>query len=137
MIFRQLRSVLIFCWNRLQFHKNLRPVFINEQEVISSDLLKMPLATLQFEPMSREKLIWVVGDQVFHFSFEHGISQSFTHSWNFSNHSIRIHGRSVTGLPVIAEAERRADHAELAVLTQRKLTLDRELRRLHARGTEE
>jgi len=32
---------------------------------------------------------------------------------------------------LIAEAERRADHAELAVLTQRKLTLDRELRRLH------
>ena len=32
---------------------------------------------------------------------------------------------------LIAEAERRADHAELAVLTQRKLTLDRELRALH------
>jgi DNA primase len=32
---------------------------------------------------------------------------------------------------LIAEAERRADHAELAVLTQRKLTLDRALRQLH------
>jgi len=31
----------------------------------------------------------------------------------------------------IAEAERRGDFAELAVLTQRKLELDRELRRLH------
>jgi hypothetical protein len=28
--------------------------------------------------MSREKLIWVFGDQVFHFSFEHNTSQSFT-----------------------------------------------------------
>jgi DNA primase len=32
----------------------------------------------------------------------------------------------------IAEAERRADHAELAVLTQKKLDLDRTLRRLHS-----
>jgi DNA primase len=31
----------------------------------------------------------------------------------------------------IAEAERRADHAELAVLTQQKLELDRALRKLH------
>jgi DNA primase len=38
---------------------------------------------------------------------------------------------------LIAEAERRADHAELAVLTQRKLALDRALRELHARGMEE
>jgi DNA primase len=34
---------------------------------------------------------------------------------------------------LIAEAERRADHAELAILTQRKLTLDRALRELHNR----
>jgi hypothetical protein len=73
----------------------------------------------------------MVGDQVFHFSFEHRTSRSFTHSWLFSDHCIRIHGKSVAGLRVFAEAERRADHAELAVLTQRKLTLDRELRRLH------
>jgi DNA primase len=33
----------------------------------------------------------------------------------------------------IAEAERRGDFAELAVLTQKKLELDRELRRLHNR----
>ncbi len=33
----------------------------------------------------------------------------------------------------IAEAERRGDFAELAVLTQKKLDLDRELRRLHGR----
>ncbi|HVZ82137.1 MAG TPA: DNA primase [Terracidiphilus sp.] len=32
----------------------------------------------------------------------------------------------------IAEAERRGDHAEVAVLSQRKLELDRELRRLHS-----
>ncbi|HEX3891653.1 MAG TPA: DNA primase [Terracidiphilus sp.] len=32
----------------------------------------------------------------------------------------------------IAEAERRADHAELTVLTQKKLDLDRTLRRLHS-----
>jgi DNA primase len=38
---------------------------------------------------------------------------------------------------LIAEAERRADHAELAVLTQRKLALDRALRELHARGIED
>jgi DNA primase len=31
----------------------------------------------------------------------------------------------------IAEAERRGDHADLAILTQRKLDLDRSLRRLH------
>ena len=31
----------------------------------------------------------------------------------------------------IAEAERRGDHAELAVLTQQKLDLDRALRQLH------
>jgi DNA primase len=34
---------------------------------------------------------------------------------------------------LIAEAERRSDHAELAILTQRKLTLDRALRDLHNR----
>jgi DNA primase len=33
----------------------------------------------------------------------------------------------------IAEAERRADHAEVAVLSQRKMELDRTLRGLHAR----
>ena len=38
---------------------------------------------------------------------------------------------------LIAEAERRADHAELAILTQRKLTLDRALRELHNRRSEE
>jgi DNA primase len=32
----------------------------------------------------------------------------------------------------IGEAERRGDHAELAILTQRKLDLDRALRRLHS-----
>jgi DNA primase len=32
---------------------------------------------------------------------------------------------------LIAEAERRTDHAELAILTQKKLTLDRALRELH------
>jgi DNA primase len=32
----------------------------------------------------------------------------------------------------IAEAERRGDHAEVAILTQRKLELDRALRRLHS-----
>jgi DNA primase len=32
----------------------------------------------------------------------------------------------------IAEAERRGDHAELAVLTQQKLDLDRALRNLHS-----
>ena len=37
---------------------------------------------------------------------------------------------------LIAEAERRADHAELALLTQKKLTLDRELRRLHNHHSE-
>ena len=31
----------------------------------------------------------------------------------------------------ISEAERRGDHAELAVLTQQKLDLDRALRQLH------
>jgi DNA primase len=34
----------------------------------------------------------------------------------------------------IAEAERRGDHAELAVLTQQKLDLDRALRRLHSQN---
>jgi len=34
----------------------------------------------------------------------------------------------------IAEAERRGDFAELAVLTQRKLDLDRALRKLHPPG---
>jgi DNA primase len=34
---------------------------------------------------------------------------------------------------LIAEAERQGDHAELVVLTQRKLTLDRALRELHNR----
>jgi DNA primase len=34
----------------------------------------------------------------------------------------------------IAEAERRGDFAELAVLTQKKLELDRALRRLHRPG---
>ena len=38
---------------------------------------------------------------------------------------------------LIAEAERQGDHAELVVLTQKKLTLDRELRRLHSRKSEE
>jgi DNA primase len=38
---------------------------------------------------------------------------------------------------LIAEAERRSDHTELAILTQRKLTLDRELRRLHSRNSEQ
>jgi DNA primase len=38
---------------------------------------------------------------------------------------------------LIAEAERRADHAELAILTQRKLVLDRALRELHNRRSEE
>ena len=32
---------------------------------------------------------------------------------------------------LIAEAERRGDHAELALLTQQKLDLDRSLRQLH------
>ncbi len=32
---------------------------------------------------------------------------------------------------LIAEAERRGDHAELAMLTQQKLDLDRALRQLH------
>ena len=32
---------------------------------------------------------------------------------------------------LIAEAERRGDHAELALLTQQKLDLDRALRQLH------
>jgi len=31
----------------------------------------------------------------------------------------------------IAEAERRGDHAELAVLTQQKMELDKALRQLH------
>ncbi len=38
---------------------------------------------------------------------------------------------------LIADAERRADHGELAVLTQKKLVLDRELRRLHNRNSED
>jgi DNA primase len=38
---------------------------------------------------------------------------------------------------LIAEAERRSDHTELAILTQRKLTLDRALRELHNRRSEE
>jgi DNA primase len=38
---------------------------------------------------------------------------------------------------LIAEAERQGDHAELAVLTQKKLALDRELRRLHSRTSEQ
>ena len=32
---------------------------------------------------------------------------------------------------LIAEAERRGDHAELALLTQQKLEMDRALRQLH------
>jgi DNA primase len=35
----------------------------------------------------------------------------------------------------IAEAERRGDHAELAVLTQQKLELDKALRALHGQHT--
>jgi DNA primase len=35
----------------------------------------------------------------------------------------------------IAEAERRGDFAELALLTQRKLELDRALRQLHRNDT--
>jgi DNA primase len=38
---------------------------------------------------------------------------------------------------LIAETERRVDHTELAILTQRKLTLDRALRELHNRRSEE
>jgi DNA primase len=37
---------------------------------------------------------------------------------------------------LIAEAERRADFAELAVLTQKKLELDRALRKLHQHRVE-
>ncbi len=33
---------------------------------------------------------------------------------------------------IIAEAERRGDYAELALLTQQKLELDRALRQLHS-----
>jgi DNA primase len=37
---------------------------------------------------------------------------------------------------LIAEAERRADFAELALLTQQKMEIDRALRRLHRRDEE-
>jgi hypothetical protein len=35
---------------------------------------------------------------------------------------------------LIAEAERRGDYAELAILTQKKLEIDRELRRMRRAG---
>ena len=40
--------------------------------------------------------------------------------------------RELRGL--IAEAERRGDYAELAILTQKKLEIDRELRRMRRAG---
>jgi DNA primase len=43
--------------------------------------------------------------------------------------AIEKHQRDLRAL--IAEAERRGDHAELALLTQQKLDLDRALRQLH------
>jgi DNA primase len=43
--------------------------------------------------------------------------------------AIEKHQRDLRAL--ISEAERRGDHAELALLTQQKLDLDRSLRQLH------
>jgi DNA primase len=43
--------------------------------------------------------------------------------------------RELRGL--IAEAERRGDHAELAILTQKKLEIDQALRRMRRRGEDE
>jgi len=43
-----------------------------------------------------------------------------------------IEGRLRNIRAQIAEAERRGDYAELAVLTQQKLDLDRTLRQLHS-----
>ncbi len=43
--------------------------------------------------------------------------------------AIEVQQRNLRAL--IAEAERRGDYAELAMLTQQKLELDRALRRLH------
>jgi hypothetical protein len=47
----------------------------------------------------------------------------------FEERSIEAELRDLRML--IAEAERQGDHAELAILTQKVLALDRELRRLH------
>jgi DNA primase len=46
-------------------------------------------------------------------------------------HERAIESRQRDLRALIAEAERRADHAELALLTQQKLELDRALRQLH------
>jgi len=46
-------------------------------------------------------------------------------------HERAIESRQRDLRALIAEAERRADHAELALLTQQKLDLDRALRQLH------
>jgi len=45
-----------------------------------------------------------------------------------------FHARFMAGDALITEAERRGDHAELALLTQQKLDLDRSLRQLHNRN---
>jgi hypothetical protein len=49
--------------------------FIDKQKVESSDFSKRPLTTLQREPISREKFIWVSRNQIFHFLFEHRASR--------------------------------------------------------------
>jgi DNA primase len=49
--------------------------------------------------------------------------------------SLENRQRELRGL--IAEAERRGDHAELAILTQKKLEIDQALRRMRARGEDE
>jgi DNA primase len=46
-------------------------------------------------------------------------------------HERAIESRQRDLRALIAEAERRGDHAELALLTQQKLDLDRALRQLH------
>ncbi len=48
--------------------------------------------------------------------------------------SLEKRQRELRGL--IAEAERRGDYAELAILTQRKLEIDKELRRIRSSGTQ-